>query len=116
MTFISRRDLLKRVGATAVAAGAVERSAEAAALRTEERDGDHLMERDGFSRATQSRAALESFTASEAELMDAIVARLIPTDAHGPGATEANAVGYIDRALAGALASSRAAYTSGLAA
>jgi gluconate 2-dehydrogenase gamma chain len=48
--------------------------------------------------------------------MDAIVARLIPTDEHGPGATEARAVRYIDRALAGALASSRTAYTSGLAA
>jgi gluconate 2-dehydrogenase gamma chain len=48
--------------------------------------------------------------------MDAIVARLIPTDEHGPGATEAHAVSYIDRALTGALASSRQAYTSGLAA
>ena len=44
------------------------------------------------------RGALESFTAAEAEPMDA-VARLIPTDETGPGATEAQAVRYIDRAL-----------------
>ena len=37
-------------------------------------------------------------------MLDAIVARLIPTDANGPGATEARAAHYIDRALGGALA------------
>jgi gluconate 2-dehydrogenase gamma chain len=63
-----------------------------------------------------AREPLESLTASEADLLDAIVARLIPTDANGPGATEARAVHYIDRALGGALASSRQAYTAGLAA
>ena len=44
------------------------------------------------------------------------MARLIPTDANGPGATEARAARYIDRALGGALASSREAYRSGLSA
>ena len=44
------------------------------------------------------------------------MARLIPTDALGPGAREAKAVRYIDRALGGALAGSREAYRSGLAA
>ncbi|MBI1873140.1 MAG: gluconate 2-dehydrogenase subunit 3 family protein [Acidobacteria bacterium] len=48
------------------------------------------------------RAPLQALTATEAELLDAIVARLIPTDAGGPGASEAGAVRYIDRALAGA--------------
>jgi len=48
--------------------------------------------------------------------LDLITARLIPSDALGPGAREAQAVRYIDRALAGALASSRDAYRSGLAA
>ncbi|MBI3264128.1 MAG: gluconate 2-dehydrogenase subunit 3 family protein, partial [Acidobacteria bacterium] len=42
--------------------------------------------------------------------------RLIPTDAGGPGASEAGAVRYIDRALAGALVGSREAYRTGLAA
>ncbi len=47
-------------------------------------------------------------------MLEAICARLIPTDANGPGAAEARAAHYIDRALGGALASSRQAYTSGL--
>jgi gluconate 2-dehydrogenase gamma chain len=62
------------------------------------------------------REPLQALTAAEADLLDAIVARLIPSDANGPGALEANAVRYIDRALAGALASSREAYRVGLAA
>ena len=60
--------------------------------------------------------ALETLTAAEADALDAIVSRLIPTDENGPGATEARAAHYIDRALAGPLASSRAAYALGLAA
>lgn len=59
--------------------------------------------------------ALETLTAAEADVLEAIVARLIPTDENGPGAAEARAAHYIDRALAGALASSRAAYALGLA-
>ena len=120
MTFISRRDLLKRaavVGAAAAAddrrasldaerercQAATERSAEASATRTA-----HAM--------AAAREPLENLTATEADLLEAIVARLIPTDANGPGATEARAAHYIDRALGGALASSRQAYTAGLAA
>ena len=64
-------------------------------------------------------APLEGFvtlTASEADTLEAIVARLIPTDEDGPGATEARAAYYIDRALGGALASSRETYAEGLAA
>jgi gluconate 2-dehydrogenase gamma chain len=60
--------------------------------------------------------ALETLTAQEADLLDLITARLIPTDALGPGAREAQVVRYIDRALGGALAGSRDAYRSGLAA
>src|SRR5689334_19835660 len=113
MTFISRRDLLKRaaaVGAAPLAAksyvgpafdGGHEVGAESADLGREGLAG---------------REPLENLTATEADLLEAIVARLIPTDANGPGATEARAVHYIDRALGGALASSRQAYTSGLAA
>ena len=64
-------------------------------------------------------APLEGFvtlTASEADTLEAIVARLIPTDEDGPGATEARAAYYIDRALGGALASSHETYADGLAA
>ena len=99
MTFISRRDLLKRVGMTSVAVPLFDRA---------------------FGRPIeglgQQPPALQQFTAEEGKLMDAIVARLIPTDELGPGATEAHAVTYIDRALGDALKTSRAAYSSGLAA
>jgi gluconate 2-dehydrogenase gamma chain len=61
-------------------------------------------------------AALETLTAAEAETLGAIAARLIPTDSNGPGATEARAAQYIDRALGGALASFRETYRAGLAA
>ena len=66
--------------------------------------------------SAQDGGALESLTVAEADTLESIVARLIPTDEHGPGAAEARAARYIDRALAGALASSRVAYRSGLAA
>ena len=49
-------------------------------------------------------------------LLEAIVDRLIPADGLGPGAKEARAAHYIDRALGSALASSRQAYANGLAA
>jgi gluconate 2-dehydrogenase gamma chain len=62
------------------------------------------------------RQPLEQLTATESEVLEAMVARIIPSDAHGPGAKEARAARYIDRALGGALASSRGLYTAGLAA
>ena len=102
MTFISRRDLLKRTVAAAAAAGVARASASA---------------REAARPALQTqREPLENLTAAEAGILEAVTARLIPTDEYGPGATEARAARYIDRALGGALASSRQAYTSGLAA
>jgi gluconate 2-dehydrogenase gamma chain len=59
--------------------------------------------------------ALVSLTPAESETLRAIVARLIPSDENGPGALEARADRFIDRALAGALKNQRAAYTTGLA-
>ena len=59
---------------------------------------------------------LENLTPAEAAILDVVVARLIPSDELGPGAREARAARYIDRALGGALASSRDAYRIGLAA
>jgi gluconate 2-dehydrogenase gamma chain len=95
MTFISRRDLLKRAAFAAAAVPVLRRPTEAFAL--------------------QGRP-VENLTAEESTILDAVVARLIPSDDLGPGAKEAGAVHYIDRALGGALASSRQAYASGLAA
>jgi gluconate 2-dehydrogenase gamma chain len=92
---LSRRDLLKRVGLAGAAAAV---------------PGDVLAQ------VASARAPLETLTPAEADTLDAIVARLVPTDATGPGATEAKAARYIDRALGGALAPFRDAYRAGLAA
>ena len=51
--------------------------------------------------ATELAATLN---ATESETLKAIVARIIPADENGPGALEAHADRYIDRALGGALA------------
>jgi gluconate 2-dehydrogenase gamma chain len=118
MTFISRRDLLKR----AAAVGAIAVPSGPRAFQTN--DGDEgaqvfhasQSERSAERLALHAREPLENLTAAEADLLDAVVARLIPTDTAGPGATEARAVRYIDRALGGPLASSRQAYSAGLAA
>ncbi len=59
--------------------------------------------------------ALISLTPAEAVTLRAIIARLIPADENGPGALEARADRFIDRALSGALKNQRAAYAAGLA-
>jgi gluconate 2-dehydrogenase gamma chain len=100
MSDLSRRELLKRASAASAAAAVPVTLTE----------------------ATQAPAAparpepMENLTPAEAETLDAVVARLIPADANGPGAREAGAVRYIDRAIGGALAWSREALRSGLAA
>jgi gluconate 2-dehydrogenase gamma chain len=50
----------------------------------------------------------------ERATLEAIAARLIPADALGPGAAEAGAVVYIERALEGAYAIHRERYLSGV--
>jgi hypothetical protein len=52
----------------------------------------------------------------EAATLEAVVARLVPSDANGPGALEAGVVTYIDGALGSALAAHRPTYAAGLAA
>ena len=99
MTFITRRDLLKGIAVAGIA-GRAGGPAKAGP----------------YSVAAGSAEPLATLSATEAGILDAVVARLIPNDALGPGAKEAGATRYIDRALAGALSSSRQAYTSGLAA
>jgi len=108
---ISRRDILRRAGlagAAAVAAPAGVLASAAAPATAEPLEPAQAA-------ASPRREAFENLTAAEAELLDAIVDRLIPSDAQGPGAREARVVHYIDRALGGALASSRPAYAAGLA-
>src|SRR5258708_5601454 len=99
---VSRRDLFKTAGAGAAAAvaGAPPGIAVAQAQPA----------------AAPQLEALETLTAAEADILEAVCARLIPTDENGPGAAEARAAHYIDRALTGPLRASRDAYAAGLAA
>jgi gluconate 2-dehydrogenase gamma chain len=59
--------------------------------------------------------ALKALTAAEAITLDAVLQRLLPTDASGPGAKEASVLRYIDWSLAGDLAVFRGPYASALA-
>lgn len=49
------------------------------------------------------------------EVLEAIADRLIPADEHGPSATQAGAVTYVERALAGPYAEHAATYAAGVA-
>jgi gluconate 2-dehydrogenase gamma chain len=95
----TRRDLLKLAGAAAATTAAATTPAGAQARRPR-----------------PVREPLRALTAHEADLLDRIAELLVPSDELGPGATEAMAVRYIDRALAGALREQREAYRVGLAA
>jgi gluconate 2-dehydrogenase gamma chain len=112
--FFSRRDLLRAsLASAAIAAtpaGALA-SAEIAPVTSESQGGNAAEQA-----ALHSKEPLETLSAAESDTLEAIVARLIPTDVNGAGATEARAAHYIDRALGGALSSSRPAYAAGLAA
>jgi gluconate 2-dehydrogenase gamma chain len=109
-TKVSRRDLLKRAGlAGAALTIPVTPAAPVEAL-------DQAKPAAPPTPVAARREPIENLTASEADMLEAICARIIPTDANGPGAREARAAHYIDRALGGALSGSKAAYTAGLAA
>ena len=99
---LTRREWLKRAGAAGVAAAVVPAGV--------------LVGGAGVDGQAPDAEAPEHLTAAEAATLEAITARLIPTDQNGPGAREARAARYIDRALGGALAGSLEAYRAGLAA
>jgi gluconate 2-dehydrogenase gamma chain len=106
--FVSRREWLKRVGAAAAVPPRM-------LLPLVSPAGPHAPAFEQTSSAAATGIP-ETLTPAEAETLGAIAARLIPTDKSGPGATEARAAQYIDRALGGALASFRETYRAGLAA
>jgi gluconate 2-dehydrogenase gamma chain len=58
------------------------------------------------------RAAV--FTKAQTRTLEAILARLIPADEHGPGAIEAGVLTYIEQALAGELEPLQDTYADGL--
>lgn len=94
MRRLSRRSVLKRAAAAGTAAVSPRLLAQAGG----------------------TREPYTNLSTGEAQTLEAIVARLIPADANGPGALEAGAVRYIDLGLGGALAASRETYAAGLAA
>jgi gluconate 2-dehydrogenase gamma chain len=59
------------------------------------------------------RVPLRFFTAEEARTVAAACERIFPSDASGPGATEAGVVIYIDRQLAGPYGNDKYRYTRG---
>jgi gluconate 2-dehydrogenase gamma chain len=108
---LTRRELLKQAGlagaaAAIVPAGAIVPANTAPSAARAQTPGA----------AAVAREPLEALTAAEADVLEAVCARLIPSDEHGPGAAEARAARYIDRALAGFLAPNRQTYAAGLAA
>lgn len=103
MGHISRREMLARLGArlgAGLGAAMVPALPALARARAQAAVGDTFI----------------TFNAAEAETVRAVVGRIIPSDQSGPGALDARADRYIDRALSGALRTSRPAYTTGLAA
>jgi len=102
---VSRRDLLKRAGL----AGAALTMPVTPVLPAQARPAAAPAAQP----AAVKREAIENLTAAEADTLEAICARLIPSDASGPGAREARAAHYIGRALGGALKESREAYRAG---
>src|SRR5258707_9932300 len=59
------------------------------------------------------KVPLRFFTAEEARVVAAACERISPSDASGPGATEAGVVIYIDRQLAGPYGRDKYRYTKG---
>jgi gluconate 2-dehydrogenase gamma chain len=105
---ISRRTLFARVAVLGAGAAVVRGDTPAAAPARGTHDAEQA--------PAAARPPLENLTAAEMATLEAIAAQLIPSDGNGPGATEAGAAHYIDRALGGALALTREAYRTGLAA
>ena len=86
----SRRNLLKGVGVVGAAVGT------GTATNVIAQD----ISRTSLANSPITREALEILTAEEAETVESICNCLIPSDEHGPGASEARAVHYIDKSLA----------------
>jgi gluconate 2-dehydrogenase gamma chain len=61
----------------------------------------------------QVKVPLRFFTAEEARVVTAACERIFPSDATGPGATEAGVVIYIDRQLAGPYGADKNRYSKG---
>ncbi len=77
---LRRRDLLKRTGLLGAVA---------------------VLPAQGAVAAPSQPERLQAFASAESEILNAVLARLIPTDGSGPGAIEARVGRYIDQAISG---------------
>ncbi len=110
---VSRRDLLKRAGLAGAAMTIPLTPVSGDSAPAAPHNGRPYEE---TAQSALRREPIENLTAAEAELLEVICSRIIPSDENGPGAREARAAHYIDRALGGALAASKPAYSAGFAA
>src|SRR6266550_4273940 len=114
---VSRREWLKRAGAASAAIIALPELSRVLLFRRSVPDVGRILPEVGWGLLDPAvQAQAENLTATEFATLEAFCARLIPTDETGPGAKEARAAYYIDRALGGALAQFRDDYSVGLAA
>lgn len=100
----SRRDLLRNAGLFGAALAGSTATGRTMAAEPEPAADDRIAVRE----------ALENLTALEAETLEAVTDRILPSDENGPGAREARAVHYIDRSLGAHNADSRELYANGL--
>jgi gluconate 2-dehydrogenase gamma chain len=102
---VSRRNLLKQAGLVGAAAiGSSTAGTVSAAAASSAATSSRIPVREAF----------ETLTSVESDTLDAVVDRILPSDENGPGAREARATHYIDRALAGFRAADRESYGLGL--
>jgi gluconate 2-dehydrogenase gamma chain len=101
---LSRRNVLKGAGLTGAALVSGATGTLSAQPSTAPQDLQRIAVTEAF----------ETLTAAESSILEALTSRIIPNDDGSPGAYEARAIHYIDRALAGALMESREQYTIGL--
>jgi gluconate 2-dehydrogenase gamma chain len=99
----SRRDLFKRAGAIGIAAAGSASLIPPQALEA------------APPQQTEPLHAVETLTAQQFGTLSAITGRLIPSDENGPGAIEAHAATYIDRALNSHYTYQKDNYTANLA-
>lgn len=102
---VSRRQLIQRGGTLAGGALVAGGLAGAPAAPTAEAQAADLLSK-----------ALRALSPAQADTLEAVLERLLPTDATGPGAKEANVLRYIDWSLAGDLSVFLGPYTSAIAA
>ena len=105
MANISRRTFIKVAGAAAATFKAAEPGAGDTATASHASPA--------ATRTTSPRATYSFLNAQEARFIEAAVARLIPSDDTGPGASEAGVANYIDKQLGGAWGAGERLYRSG---